>query len=88
MKHVHSATILNQLCAHKVKSREFPTLLHVEYHAMTDCIQFDMMECVTMQLCIAFECMSMQSWITLEHVTMQSWIMFKHITMQSWIAFV
>ena len=71
------------------RSREFPTLLHVGYHTITDHIQFDMMECVTMQLWIMFN-VTVQSCtpITFECATMQLHIAFKHLTEQLWITFI
>ena len=54
------------------RSWALPTLIHVGYHAITDHIQFDMTECATMQLHIAFECLTAQLCITLECATTQS----------------
>ena len=48
---VNAAIYMTEACTHIdytqsiicTQSREFPTLLHVGYHAIMDCIQFDMM---------------------------------------------
>ena len=51
------------------------------YHAITDHIQFDTMECATTQLHIAFKCVTMQLHITFKCATAQSHIKFKHVAM-------
>ena len=43
------------------QSSGLPTLLHVGYHAITDCIQFNTMEFVTTQSQIMLECMTVES---------------------------